>query len=276
MNKLVSVIITSYNAKPFIFRCVRSILDQSYKNIECIVIDDGSIDNTASILEKVSDPRLKLFRSDRIGRGKALNLGVECAKGRYIAIQDADDYSHPDRLSVQTHLLDENEGVAAVGTDEVMIPYGGKEAVEIRSSSEPLTKGELRDVSSWLIYMNPIAHTSLMIRKSILDEVGRYDASRKNLYDWDLYLRLYTAGYKLYKYSVPLVFGTTHGGQFFRKRKRLGYILSGIQLQSEAMALFPRARLNSLILPALLFYRLLPEWLRMSLRKRIVSRLDNV
>jgi glycosyltransferase involved in cell wall biosynthesis len=97
---MISVIITAYNAEAFIRDAVQSMLRQTYLDLECIVIDDGSTDRTAQAVHQLSDPRLRVVESERIGRGRALNLGLSKSSGSYVAIHDADDLSHARRLEI--------------------------------------------------------------------------------------------------------------------------------------------------------------------------------
>lgn len=95
----VSVIIPAYNAARTILRCVNSVLEQSFKDVECIVIDDGSSDNTAEILGGIGDERLRYIHKENGGVSSSRNRGLDEAKGEYICFMDADDYQSDQALS---------------------------------------------------------------------------------------------------------------------------------------------------------------------------------
>lgn len=105
-KNLVSVVIPSYNRAHCIERAVRSVLDQAYKNIEVIVVDDGSEDNTRDILNAIGDPRLRYVYQDNQGACAARNRGVELARGKYVAFHDSDDLWHSTKLEKQVAVLD--------------------------------------------------------------------------------------------------------------------------------------------------------------------------
>lgn len=96
-DDLISVIVPAYNAASFIERCLNSILNQTYKNLEIICIDDGSSDNTVEVVRKIGDPRIRLVdRGQNYGISLTRNHGIEIAKGKYIGFIDSDDFIDPD------------------------------------------------------------------------------------------------------------------------------------------------------------------------------------
>ena len=97
-EKLISVVIAAYNEEKFIKKSVKSILNQTYSNIECIVVNDGSTDKTLSKLKEICDPRLKIIDTENNGRVFAKNLALRKSKGKLILFQDADDWSSKDRI----------------------------------------------------------------------------------------------------------------------------------------------------------------------------------
>jgi glycosyltransferase involved in cell wall biosynthesis len=117
-DPLVSIIMSVYNGESFIAPSVESILKQSYQNFDFIVVDDGSTDRTAIILKSFSDPRLKILTNEKnVGQTRSLNLGLKVAQGKYIARQDADDISKPDRLGLQIEFMEQYGNVGLLGTD---------------------------------------------------------------------------------------------------------------------------------------------------------------
>ena len=102
---IVSVITTTYNSLEFLPRAILSIQNQTFKEYEHIIVDDGSDDGTSEYLKSIKDDKIKVIILPRSGRGLALNTGVDSAIGKYIAILDADDFSHPARLELQKNVL---------------------------------------------------------------------------------------------------------------------------------------------------------------------------
>src|SRR5436190_675398 len=111
-----SVLMTVYNCQNYVKTAVASALAQVAGEFEVVVIDDGSTDLTRQILAGFDDPRLKVVHSERMGRSRALNFGIEACAAPYIAILDADDVALPHRLRGQVAYLDANPDVAPVGS----------------------------------------------------------------------------------------------------------------------------------------------------------------
>jgi glycosyltransferase involved in cell wall biosynthesis len=190
---LVSVIIPAYNAERFIRQTLDSVLAQTYKNIEILVVDDGSQDQTAAIVKEIAnrDSRLILLRQANSGVAAARNLAIQHSKGEFVAPIDADDLWHPENLVKQVKCA--IAGGAAVGVvyswsvyiDEADALLGGVRASTIAG-----------DVFLTLLCHNFIGNASAsLIRRCCLETVGGYDPgfraqSAEGCEDWDLYLRL--------------------------------------------------------------------------------------
>jgi glycosyltransferase involved in cell wall biosynthesis len=116
---LVSVLIPAYNAGDYLRSAVKSIINQTYRPLEIIIIDDGSTDNCIKSIEDIQDNRLLILRKENGGKASALNLALGVIKGQFWMIQDADDMSHPERVEKQINALLDNPDLAAVfiGTD---------------------------------------------------------------------------------------------------------------------------------------------------------------
>jgi glycosyltransferase involved in cell wall biosynthesis len=190
---LVSVVIPAYNAAQFIERTLVSVLTQTYRNIEVLVVDDGSKDETAQIVEVLAqqDDRIHLLQQPNAGVAAARNLGIQYAKGEFIAPIDADDIWYPQNLEKQVETM--IEGGDAVGLvyswsvdiDETGGLLGGFCAAQIQGVVFPtlICHYFLRNASASLI------------QRSCFDTVGYYDSSLRKHYaqgceDWDLYLRI--------------------------------------------------------------------------------------
>ena len=116
----ISVLIPCYNAEKFIQRSIDSVLSQSYSELELVIVDDGSTDSTAKIINSYQDSRIKIISLEsNLGIVKALNIGLDACRGTYIARMDADDICLEDRLATQSYYLDNNAEVVAVGSSVI-------------------------------------------------------------------------------------------------------------------------------------------------------------
>lgn len=198
---LVSVIIPAYNAEVFITRTLQSVLNQTYKNLEVIVIDDGSSDRTSEIVKAIAlqDSRLRLLQQPNSGVAAARNLGIQMSQGEFIAPIDADDIWYPQNLERQVRVLataDSSVGLVyswSVDIDEEDLLQGGFHVSELEGN-----------VYEALVYRNFIGNASAaMIRRACFEKVGGYDPKLKQqnaqgCEDWDIYLRIA----KFYQFRV--------------------------------------------------------------------------
>jgi glycosyltransferase involved in cell wall biosynthesis len=182
----VSVVLPVYNCPRYVGEAIESILAQSFADFELIMIDDGSTDETPSVLRRYSDPRIRLVRQENRGLAATLNRGIELAKGRYIARQDQDDISYPERFAKQAAYLDRHPSCALVGTWADIWRENASTGRQHRHASDNAT------LQYELLLNNPFVHSSVMIRKAALDAVGSYttDAKRQPPEDFELWSRL--------------------------------------------------------------------------------------
>ena len=111
----ISVVMSVYNAKETVAHAVESVLSQTFRNFEFIIVDDGSSDETSKILHSFSDDRIKILKNNH-NYIDSLNIGMSHAKGRFIARMDADDYMHPDRLRFQVNFMKTHTDIDICGT----------------------------------------------------------------------------------------------------------------------------------------------------------------
>lgn len=200
MTPLISVILPVYNAEKFIKDAIDSILNQTYKNFELIIINDGSTDNSESIILGYDDKRIIYVKNERnIKLINTLNKGIKLAKGDFIARMDADDISLPNRFEEQINIFKNFKNVGVCGSN-------------IKIFSNNTNKSYLHkfpisniNIKSSILTINPFAHPSVMIRKSILDE---YDIKYNNCFyrveDWGLWISLIDKC-DFYNVSKPLL-----------------------------------------------------------------------
>lgn len=168
-NSGVSVLMTVYNAELYLKEAIDSIVSQTFDNWELIIVNDGSTDKSERILLNYEDSRIRVFSySQNIGRTSALCIAFEQARGEYIAILDADDISHPERLAKQVKYLNENPHVGLVGSWAKRIDNNGN---VIADFNPPIEKTKLYNSLGWT---DPFVHSSVMYRKYLAQQVGGY------------------------------------------------------------------------------------------------------
>ena len=200
MDKLVSVLMGVYNCETTIAASIESIINQSYKNWELIIVDDGSTDNSYDIAMQYQsiDQRIAVFKNERnLGLNATLNNCLNHAKGVYIARMDADDDCVEHRLFSQVAFLDSNENFDLVSSPMIFFDESG----EWGKTTAP----EFPTVEQ-VVCGSPICHAPVMIRKTALDSVSGYTEDRNKLRveDVDLWIKLYANGSRCYNIQEPL------------------------------------------------------------------------
>lgn len=184
MSKI-SVVVPAYNAEKTILTTVKSILQQTHKDLEIIIIDDGSSDRTVEIVETIKDSRLKIYSYENGGISIARNRGIDIATGEYISFLDADDRWTEDKLAAQLLALEANPQTA-LAYSWVYFQYE-TEAQSYADTSEHFTGNIYRD----LLLKNFLHNGSnALIKTSIVKEIGYFDPELKAVEDWDFYLRI--------------------------------------------------------------------------------------
>ena len=180
---LVSVIISVFNEQERIADAIKSILNQTYQNLEILVIDDCSTDDTLKIIKSINSPKIKIFsNSKNIGLTKSLNILIQNSKGDFIARQDADDISYPDRINSQLIYMDKYN-LHAVGSRAILRNSG----LKFPGLSFYLP------IRFQVLIKNPLIHGTLLIRKSALKSLGLYDEDFYYAQDFKLLVDLLNA-----------------------------------------------------------------------------------
>lgn len=188
-NPKVTVLMSVYNGERFLRESINSILSQTFKDFEFLIINDGSTDRTKEILESYDDPRIRVVDNDKnVGLTRSLNKGLELAKGEYIARMDADDVSLPERLEEQAGFFDRNPEVVLLGNWVEIIDDGGNITGIIRY---PVNHCFI----AWtLLFKTCLAHPTVMYRREEVLKIGGYNNSLKYTQDYDLWIRLSRIG----------------------------------------------------------------------------------
>ena len=190
-NPLVSVLMPVYNAQKYVAQAIESVLSQTYRHFELVLIDDGSTDGSVDIIRSFHDRRIVFVENP--GNLKiiaTLNRGIELCRGKYIARMDADDVCMPDRLEKQVRYLEQNPQVALCGSWVRLTDAGGKITGRVRNAAVP----ELVRIS--LLFSVPFVHPSVMMRAAIVKEF-RYSPHALHCEDYDLWLRLAAHNYPM-------------------------------------------------------------------------------
>ena len=176
-----------HNGEKYLKESIDSVLNQTFGDFEFIIIDDASTDASAVLIDEYTlfDDRVRLMRNiTNLGLTKSLNLAIKKAQGEYIARMDADDIAFPERFERQVKYLDSNMDYGVVGSWAKVIDTNSQIIGQLKY---PVNNNELKNV---LIKYNPFIHSTLMIRKSILEKTGLYNENWKYAQDYELLFRI--------------------------------------------------------------------------------------
>lgn len=199
---MISVIMSVYNDENNLAFAIESILNQSYKDFEFIIINDSSNDNSKNIIldfQKKDKRIVYLENQKNEGLAKSLNKAISISKGKFIARMDSDDICMMDRFKIQIEFLENNTDIDVLGTGAILID---KENKKIGNVLMPRTDKEIKKV---LIYKNSIIHPSVIIKKYVLIELGGYNPSFLKAQDLDLWVRLANNGKNFYNLQEYLI-----------------------------------------------------------------------
>ena len=189
MNSKISVVMSVYNGDKYLKESIQSILNQTFKEFELIIINDGSIDKSEDIIKEFSDNRI-IYLKNKKNKGLiySLNYGLSKAKGKYIARMDADDICYLNRFEVQYRYLEENLDVYLVGGQAKNFSLDKKE----KMTKMPL---EYERIKEKILFSNPFIHPTVMFRREIYDNGFFYNSDLKGAEDFGLWQEI------IYKYK---------------------------------------------------------------------------
>ncbi|MCO8120565.1 glycosyltransferase [Stieleria sp. TO1_6] len=263
INPSVSVVMSVHNGQDYLDAAVQSVLSQTYRDFEFLIIDDGSSDRSPAILREFSsrDNRVRVISQANTGLTRALNRGIESARGRFVARMDADDLCEPSRFAEQTQFLDDNPSCVAVGCQLSLIDPDG-DFLAYRNA--PQTHDDI--VSRLLNGIGAIPHPSAMIRRETLCAVGGYREEFQFAQDLDLWLRLSEQG-SLANLDKPLLRYRLHCSSLTTQKR-------AVQLECARRAVaeaFVRRGIKDFVPPSMAHStpsasQVLRSWTRMALR----------
>jgi glycosyltransferase involved in cell wall biosynthesis len=230
---LVSIIIPVYNTKLYLFNCITSVQNQTYKNFECLIIDDGSEDESYLIAQSFchTDVRFKLFRQQNSGLSSARNKGMKNAKGDYISFLDSDDYWTPDKLSNQINALVNRNSLGSVvfsrgvGLSPSGIIFNDNLDVYNNNALELLSHNSVDGSGS-----------SVLIPKEIVDKIGFFNESLRSFEDLEYWFRIAISGCHFLFVESPDVIMTQRNDSLRKSKKGMQKNnLIAIKLQLKAI-----------------------------------------
>lgn len=190
-NPEISIVMPVFNVEKYIKEAIESILSQTFKNWELIIMDDGSTDKTALILEKYikEDKRIKYVRRENnVGIIDNLNNGVALAKSQLIARMDGDDISLPERLEIEYQFMKKNPKCVLVGTWAEMIDKDGNKLQDIKYKTQDFF------LRAKMLLGDPFIHGSILMRKKAFVESGGYPSEYKYCEDYALWIKIMKLG----------------------------------------------------------------------------------
>ena len=222
-NVLVSVLLSTYNSEETLGESIDSLLNQTYKNLEILISDDGSIDSTIEICKKfqLKDERILLFSNKKnIGLTKSLNNLAQKASGSLIARQDADDISLPDRIEEQIQFMNKKR-LDAVTT---------RSLVKQNNKKRPGISFYIPD-KLLINRKNPFIHGTLIIKKNVFQEIGYYDERFYFAQDYKLFYDLLNNGYKVRTLNKALYILNTENNISSENLERQNYYADCVRLR---------------------------------------------
>jgi glycosyltransferase involved in cell wall biosynthesis len=211
-DKLISVIIPSYNSGRFLGRAIESVVNQTYKNLEIIIVDDGSVDETEKIAKawQGKDKRIKYIKHQKnMGLAASRNTGIKNSQGEYIAFLDADDIWLPQKIETQLKKLKELNADLVFSNWYIWDPENN---IKIKAFDSNPIKGK-KDLLKFLIRKNFGNSSTALLKKSSLNIVGLFDETLNSSEDYDLWIRFCQKGMKIAFVEKPLIYYRTHSEQ---------------------------------------------------------------
>ena len=199
----ISVILTAHNYAKFLGQAIDSVLNQTFKDFELIIVNDGSTDHTSEVLLRYSnDPRIRVINLGGAGLASACNVAISKAKGEYIIRLDADDFYDENILLIESNILDSRPEIHLVYSDYYRVDYVGNIIDHYRLMK---SNDELK-----LLDRAPLG-AGAMYRRSCYEEIGGYNEELRYQEDYDFWLRFINR-YKVYNVRLPLMYYRQHEG----------------------------------------------------------------
>ena len=187
---IVSVIMSVYNGERYLLEAIDSILTQSFRDFELIVVDDGSIDNSPQILKNISDHRLRIITQKNRGLPNSLNVAIAESSGKYIARMDADDICLPNRLQLQYNYMQKHPEIGIIGGQARKIDENGKHIGEM---NKPIGS---KYITKYIKYVCPVIHPTYFVRRDVYKKLAGYQNITPGQ-DYDFLYRAFNLGIRI-------------------------------------------------------------------------------
>lgn len=230
MSPKISIIIPTYNYARFLPEAIESVLKQTYKDYEIIVVDDGSTDNTKEIIDKYKD-KIRYIYQENKGLPSARNTGIKSAKGEYFAFLDSDDVFLPEKLELQIGRFDRNSSLGMVYTYRCFFNEKG-----VRKKSISENRFLVGKIQTELFLGNVIPVSSTVVNRKCFEKVGLFDESLTSAEDYDLWLRL-SHYFEVDCVPMPLVKIRLHSSNMSRNLERM--YINKITVINKNIQMFP-------------------------------------
>ena len=245
-NPFISIIIPTFNRAYVLERAINSVMEQTYKNFELIIIDDGSTDDTKILLSKSKNHKMKIYYIENSGVSKARNFGIQKSKGDYISFLDSDDEWLKEKLIKQVDLLETDRSLKWVHTEEIWVRNG----VRVNQMNKHKKAGGDQFIPSLKMCM--ISPSTVLIERSVLFNAGMFREDYPVCEDYDLWLKL-SAQFSIGFVAEPLIrkYGG-HDDQLSRKYfamdyyriKSIDWVLTHLNLCPERLLQAKKVILN--------------------------------
>lgn len=258
MSPKVSVLIVTWNRAQLIGRAIKSVIEQTFRDWEIIVVDDGSTDATEHVVKEWAkkETRIRYFRREHVGRIAVVsNFGLKQARGEYIAILDDDDsWADPGKLKRQVDFLDKNSEYVGCGGGFIVIDKDGREGGRFLKPERD------ENIKKRALIANPMVNSTSLFRRKTAEKIGFYDETLPEFADWDFWLKLGLAG-KLRNFQEYFVYYLMWGrGSSFSKQKGTAY--SALKIVRRYREKYPRFYSALILAYVYNLYARLPDSIR--------------
>lgn len=236
MSSLVSVLIPVYKGAAFVAQAIESALAQTYEDVELVIVNDGSPDDSRRVIEPyVSSPKVKYVEKPNGGVASARNAGLRSATGTYVGFLDQDDVWYPSKLSRQVAVLDRRPNVALVHSDVTYVDADGNQLPR-----DPYFPAKVEGSCFARFFMaNPVMTCTALVRRSVIDAAGGFDEAIRFSDDYDLWLRI-ARHHEIAYVDEPLAMYRLHGQN--ESRKVAGIVTATVQVLRKALRTIPDCR----------------------------------
>lgn len=246
----VSIIIPAYNQSRYLGSAIRSALAQTHRDLEVIIVDDGSTDDTRAVVASFTDARVHYVYQPNRGLSAARNTGLGHASGEFLSFLDSDDEFLPEKLELLMAAFARDPGLGLVAGQAVLIDQDGVPLSEVFDRPLPSDGADL-------LLGNPLHVGSVLLRRSWQATVGRFDETLRSYEDWDMWLRLALAGCRMGCVARPVSLYRFHQDQMTR---------IGAQMTTATFAVLEKTYRDPQLLPASWLARKDEAYSRASLR----------